>query len=108
MANTFKNITIPVPAGSTSGLSSPSNGTIVVIGGSVTNKGTVNARLDGYLQDSSTNDNAFFIAADIPPGGNTAFIGGDQKLVLENSDQVLFSSNVSGALDVVISYMLIN
>ena len=107
MANTFKNTTVYV-TGSPTGLSSSSNTTIVIIGASVTNTGTSNATLSGRLLDSSASSTAYFLGASIPPGGNIAFIGGDQKVVLEPSDQILFTSNVAGALNVVISYMEIS
>jgi len=44
----------------------------------------------------------------VPVGGTLVVIGGDQKVVLENTDLLKVNSDVTGSLDVVCSYLEID
>tara|TARA_R110002153_G_scaffold186360_1_gene339552 strand:- start:423 stop:755 length:333 start_codon:yes stop_codon:yes gene_type:complete len=107
MANTFKNsIASAVGTSEVDVYTVPSATTTTVIGFTVANIHTSNIVVDIKVTDASTSGTAYLIkGATVPVGGGLVPIGGDQKLVLEQSDVISVTSNTASSADVIVSVL---
>jgi hypothetical protein len=109
MANTFKN-SISGSIGTTETTVYTATGvTATVIGVSVANRVQQNINIDVRLYDASTSKNVVLCSGSlIPPGSNIVLVGGEQKVVLEDSDYLTLRSNTAGSADIVVSVLEIS
>ena len=109
MANTFKN-SISGSIGTTETTVYTATGvTATVIGVSVANRVQQNINIDVRMYDASTSKNVVLCSGSlIPPGSNIVLVGGEQKVVLEDSDYLTLSSNIAGSADIVVSVLEIS
>ncbi len=106
MANTFKNKVIADIGTSADGYTVPADTTTTVIGMTVANTTTDIIKVDVTVVDTSASVTSHLIKdAIIAPGGNLVTIGGDQKVVLETTDELNVVSDTAASADVVISMM---
>lgn len=106
MANTFKNKVIANIGTTADGYTVPAATTTTVIGMTIANTTTDIIKVDVTVVDTSETETAYLIKdAIIAPGGNLVTIGGDQKVVLETTDELNVESDTESSADVVISMM---
>lgn len=106
MANLFKNKVIASVGTSPQGYTVPSNATATVIGMTVANRTASTITVDIEVIDTSATVTAYLVkAATIAAGGSFVAIGGDQKVVLEQTDVLRVTSSAAASADVIISYM---
>ena len=106
MANLFKNKVIASVGTSPQGYTVPSNATATVIGMTVANRTASTITVDVEVIDTSAAVTAYLVkAATIAAGGSFVAIGGDQKVVLEQTDVLRVTSSALSSADVIISYM---
>ena len=109
MANTFKALTLYATTGAGTTFTCPTGGTIVVVGLNVTSNQTVNTSYSIKLVDNSTSRETYLTYNTIlPPNNNHVIAGGDQKVVLESQDELVFTCNVANGVHIHLSYMLIS
>lgn len=110
MANTFKNsITGSVGTSPFTVYSAPPSTTATVIGVNVSNIIGTNINVDVSVNDNSTSENRFLVkGALITPGSSLVLVGGEQKVVLEESDSIEVTSSDSGSADVITSVLEIS
>jgi hypothetical protein len=110
MANIFKN-SIKGPA-STGGLvvyTTPAATSTTVIGVNVANIVSQNIYVDVEITDSSAGVTKYLVkGAVIPQGSSAVLVGGEQKVVLEASDLITVTSNVTDSADVIVSVLEIS
>ena len=112
MANTFKN-SISASIGTTETTVYVATGSLpttsTVIGVSVANRVQQNINVDVKMYDDSTSKSIVLCSGSlIPPGSNIVLVGGEQKVVLENSDYLTLTSNVASSGDIVVSVLEIS
>ena len=106
MANLFKNKVIASIGTAPQGYTVPSNATATVIGMAVANRTASTITVDIEVVDTSAAVTAFLVkSASIAAGGRFVAVGGDQKVVLEQTDIIRVTSSTATSADVVISYM---
>jgi hypothetical protein len=106
MANIFKNKVIASIGTAPQGYTVPSNATATVIGMAVANRTASTITVDIEVVDTSATVTAYLVkAAIIAAGGSFVAVGGDQKVVLEQTDIIRVTSSTASSADVVISYM---
>lgn len=106
MANLFKNKVIASIGTAPQGYTVPSNATATVIGMAVANRTANTITVDIEVVDTSATVTAFLVkSAIIAAGGSFVAVGGDQKVVLEQTDIIRVTSSTATSADVVISYM---
>lgn len=80
--------------------------TLTLIGLSLANITGANITVSAKLNKNG-GTSAFLIKdATVLPGGALAIVGGDQKVVLEESDSITAYASTSSAADAVISYLI--
>ena len=106
MANIFKNKVISSIGTVEDGYTVPASTTTTVIGMTVSNRTTSNIRVDVTVVDTSAAVTAY-LAKNILilPGSSIVPIGGDQKVVLEATDELNVVSDTASSADVVVSMM---
>lgn len=111
MANTFKTLTsqnigvTPVEVGSYT----PGTGAVAtVIGLTVSNRLSTQVTVDIDFFDGGTTQTYILKGAPIPPGGALVPIGGDQKIVLENTDHIRVTSSDASSVDAIMSVLEIS
>jgi len=106
MANAFKNKVIASIGTVADGYTVPAGTTTTVIGMTVSNRTAGNIRVDVTVVDTSAGVTAYLLKdVLILPGGAVVPVGGDQKVVLETTDELNIVSDTSASADVVISMM---
>ena len=107
MANTFKRkISRNLNGATTIGnYSVPANTEVTVIGLTIANTQTSAITASVYLFPSSGLQYYLVKDATIPAGGTLVVVGGDQKLVMEPSDQLYVSPSVGNSCDVIMSIL---
>lgn len=107
MANTFKlAVSSAVGTSQTSVYTVPSATTTTVIGLTVANTHTAAITVDIQVTDSSSATTVYLLkGATIPAGGGLVPIGGDQKVVLEQSDVLSVTSDTASSADVIVSVL---
>jgi hypothetical protein len=110
MANTFKNkLTANVGVSPSTVYTTPALTTTTVIGVNVANTTSNNITVDVQVTDSSASVTVYLIKnAIITPGGALVLVGGDQKVVLEPSDNISVTSSATTSADVVVSVLEIS
>ncbi len=107
MANTFKN-SIKGPAG-TGGLSvytCPAATSATVIGVNVANIVSQNINVDVQITDNSASVTKYLLkGAVIPQGSSTILVGGDQKVVLLDTDVLKVQSDTADSADTTLSIL---
>jgi hypothetical protein len=109
MANSFKNYIATSVGISSNAVYSPitSGMQSTIIGMTLAN--ITNVPIYASVKLNSGSANAYLIKdALIPTGGTLVPIGGDQKLVMEQSDILYVSSNANNSVDVIISVLEIS
>jgi hypothetical protein len=105
MPNTFKNsFQQAVGQSETTAYTAGSGVQATVIGMTVANITTGDVKANVIINSSGTN---YFLVRDaiIEPGSALVPIGGDQKLVLEDTDYLKVQSDTTSSLDVVVSVL---
>lgn len=106
MANVFKNKVIASIGTSADGYTVPASTTSTVIGMTVSNRTASSIRVDVTVVDSSEAVTAYILKdVLIPAGSSIVPVGGDQKIVLETTDELNVLSDTNASADVVISMM---
>jgi hypothetical protein len=107
MANIFRNsITGSVGIVETSVYTTPALTTATLIGLNVANVSNETIEVDVALFDTSKSVANYLTKGLVLPKGTSAVIvGGDQKVVLEESDEVRVRSNVDTSTDVIASIL---
>lgn len=107
MASTFKNsITAGIGTSETSVYTVPSATTATIIGLTVANTTGSDVTCDVVVADTSSSTNVYVVkAANVPTGGALVPIGGDQKVVLEETDVLKVTSSNASSLDVTVSIL---
>lgn len=110
MANVFKNsITGSIGTVTTGVYTTPVSSVATVIGVNLANIITENISVDIQLFDSSQSVSRFLIKdALITPGASLVAVGGDQKVVLEEGDELRVTSSAPASTDVIISVLEIS
>jgi hypothetical protein len=110
MANVFKNsITGSIGTVTTGVYTTPPLTVATVIGVNLANIITENISVDIQLFDSSQSVSRFLIKnALITPGASLVAVGGDQKVVLEEGDELRVTSSQPTSTDVIISVLEIS
>ena len=110
MANVFKNsIKGPVGTGGLSVYTTPGSTATTVIGVNVANIVSQNIYVDVQVTDSSAGVTKYLVkGAVIPQGSSAVLVGGEQKVVLEASDLITVTSNVTDSADVIVSVLEIS
>ena len=116
MANTFKNVTAQAigttatVVGFATGV--PDNSQVTCIGMTCANVAnevvSVDVTLEVYDVGGNTGITHLVKAAPIPVGGSLVVLGGDQKVVMQDTaggNQIKVKSNVASSIDVVMSYL---
>jgi hypothetical protein len=116
MANTFKNVTAQAigttatVVGFATGV--PDNSQVTCIGMTCANVAnevvSVDVTLEVYDVGGNTGITHLVKAAPIPVGGSLVVLGGDQKVVMQDTaggNQIKVKSNVASSVDVVMSYL---
>ena len=106
MANTFKLITdTAVGTSAASVYTCPASTATTVIGLSLAN--IINNTVTVDIQvDNNDGDNIYIVkAAPVPIGGALVAIGGDQKLVLNESDVLKVTASDASSVDVALSIL---
>jgi hypothetical protein len=106
MANVFKNYTSAAVGTSAATIVTASTAT-TVIGMTVANVSASPITVDVYI---TVGGNDFYLVKDatVPTGGALVPIGGDQKLVLENTDALKVVSSAATSADVIASVLEIS
>lgn len=107
MANTFKNaVSSAVGTSQTSVYTVPSATTTTVIGLTIANIHNAAITVDIQVTDASASTTVYLLkGATIPVGGGLVPIGGDQKVVLEQSDVLSVTSDTASSADVIVSVL---
>lgn len=80
--------------------------TATLIGLSLANTSATSVTISAELNKNG-GGSAFLIKdATVLPGGALAIVGGDQKVVLEESDTITAYSSAATSVDVVVSYLI--
>ena len=106
MANTFNNkLTANIGQSPIEVYTTTLTSKATVIGINLANLLTTTVTADIFVEDRFAN--TFFVVKNvvIPPGNSLAAIGGDQKLVLTNSNSLKVQSSVPDSLDVIVSVL---
>ena len=79
--------------------------TVTVIGLSLAN--TTAAAINVSVKLNKNGETSGFLVKDaaVLPGGALVIVGGDQKVVLEESDSITAYSNTASQCDVIVSYL---
>jgi hypothetical protein len=107
MANTFKNsITGSIGTTNTIVYTTPSQTSATVIGVSVANVVSNNISVSVRLTDTSTSKIVYLVKdALLVPGSSAVLVGGEQKLVMEATDNLSVVSSVASSVDVIVSVL---
>jgi hypothetical protein len=107
MANTFKNsITGSIGTTNTIVYTTPSQTSATVIGVSVANVVSNNISVSVRLTDTSTSKTVYLVKdALLVPGGSAVLVGGEQKLVMEATDNLSVVSSAASSVDVIVSVL---
>jgi hypothetical protein len=110
MANVFKNsIKGPASIGGLNVYTTPAATSTTVIGVNVANIASDNIYVDVEITDSSAGVTKYLVkGAVIPKGSSAVLVGGEQKVVLEASDSITVTSNVTDSADVIVSVLEIS
>ncbi len=110
MANTFKNsITGSIGTAGVKVYETPINTSATVIGVSVANIATQNISVSVMMSDTSGNKAVHLVKnALIVPGAASVLVGGEQKLVLEATDNLSVTSSLANSADVIVSVLEIS
>lgn len=106
-SNVFKNkIKTGIGTTAMAVYTSPGDKTATVIGLSLANISESNIFVSVLFYDSSTSSVAYLIKnAPIPMGGSFVPVGSEQKLVLENGDEIRVVSDTASSVDAILSVM---
>lgn len=107
MANTFKNaVSASIGLSATDVYTAGSGVTSTVIGLNIANRISSNITVDVTVTDDSTGTTVYLIKdAPIAVGGALVVVGGDQKLILEESDKITVTSSDASSADVTVSML---
>lgn len=112
MANNFRNYLKPgVGTANVTVYTAPPATQSTVIGLSIANRTVANTiTVAASILDAANSNTQVFIVnnATVPIGGTIVVIGGDQKVVLEAGDQIVITSSVNNAADVIMSVLEIS
>jgi hypothetical protein len=82
----------------------PASTEVTVIGLTVSNITASQVLVDATVADAGAN--TYLIKnAPVPAGGSLVIVGGDQKVVLEPSDQIKIKSDTASSVDAVMSIL---
>jgi len=106
--NTFKrkfSSSVGTTATAVGGYAVPMDTQTTVIGLACANRTASQITVDAYLEE-----NIVYLIKDapVPSGGSLIIIGGDQKVVMELSDEIKVVSDTASSLDVVMSILEID
>lgn len=106
MANIFKNKVLASIGTVADGYTVPASTTTTIIGMTVANRTESSIRVDVTVVDTSAAVTAYLLKNILVPAGSSIVpIGGDQKVVLETTDELNVVSDTNSSADVVISMM---
>lgn len=109
MANTFKNSVTPDVGSTLATVYTAPTPAVTVIGATISNKTTSNILVSLLVEDISSGVTAYIVKdALVPPGSNVVPIGGEQKVVLEQGDEIQAQSSAATSADVIISVLEIS
>ena len=110
MANTFKNdtksslVTAVITDPSATVVTAGGTATLIVLSILVSNKTSLSANVDVYL-DKATGDDVYLIRnAPVPAGSSLELISGN-KVIMEASDKLQARSDTGTAIDLTVSYL---
>ena len=109
--NTFKrkfSSSVGTTATAVGGYAVPMDTQTTVIGLACANRTGSTISVDAYLEDNLGNIVYLIKDAPVPSGGSLIIIGGDQKVVMELSDEIKVVSDTASSLDVVMSILEID
>jgi hypothetical protein len=106
MANTFKTFTdTGVGTSAATIYTCPSSTATTIIGMNVANILTVSITVDVQLENND-GDNVYIIKnAIVPVGSSIVPVGGDQKIVMNDSDVLKVTASQASAVDVTVSVL---
>jgi len=107
MANAFKNALLPSVGTTGSDVYTAGAGvTTTIIGMTVANRESSIINVDVELTDTSTSTTTFLVkGAPVPTNSSLVVVGGDQKVVLEESDTITVTSDTAASADATISIL---
>jgi len=110
MANTFKNdtksnlVTAVITDASATVVTAGGTATLIVLSILASNKTSLSANVDVYL-DKATGDDVYLIRnAPVPAGSSLELISGN-KVIMEASDKLQARSDTGTAIDLTVSYL---
>ena len=110
MANTFKNdtksslVTAVITDPSATVVTAGGTATLIVLSILISNKTSLSANVDVYL-DKGTGDDVYLIRnAPVPAGSSLELISGN-KVIMEASDKLQARSDTGTAIDLTVSYL---
>ena len=109
--NTFKrklSSAIGTTATAVGGYAVPMDTQTTVIGLACSNRTAASVVVDAYLEASDGTLVYLIKGAPVPSGGSLIIVGGDQKVVMELSDEVKVVSDTADSVDVVMSILEID
>ena len=109
--NTFKrklSSAVGTTATAVGGYAVPMDTQTTVIGLACANRTASSVNVDAYLEDSDGTIVYLIKDAPVPSGGSLIIVGGDQKVVMELSDEVKVVSDTADSVDVVMSILEID
>lgn len=108
MANTFKsNVAANIVTSGNTVYTCPSSTSATVIGLSLSNKSTTTVTANVFLTRSSVD---YSIISNVPilTGSSLIPVGGDQKIVMEDSDEIKVTTSANSSLDCIVSLLEIS
>ena len=110
MANTFKNdtksslVTAVITDPSATVVTAGGTATLIVLGILASNKTSLSANVDVYL-DKATGDDVYLIRnAPVPAGSSLELVSGN-KVIMEATDKLQARSDTGTAIDLTVSYL---
>lgn len=110
MANTFKNYSTSIAAGTNGSFGTvPADTTSTCIGLTVANTGSTTATISVELYDSSATAYYYIVKnAPVPMGGSMIVVGGEQKVVMETGDAIRVTTGSAASVDAIASVLEIS